>query len=359
MKTIPLVMAGGKGERFWPLSRSARPKQLLPLTSNKTLIEETLVRVRGVSSAGATPLIITGRDCAAGIRKALGRGTPYDCIVEPTGKNTAPAVGLAAAWMRRRYGDAVMVVVSADHAISPQREYVKAVRAAVRLARTTDNLVVFGIRPARPDVGYGYINIGKTLPGENVVPCYKVRRFVEKPTLAVARNYMASGKYLWNSGMFVWKASVILDEFKQYQPELYAQVVAAEKAGFSKRALEKFYRTCAKESIDYGIMEKSSRIVAVCGSFSWDDIGSWDAMTRVHKPNAAGTVAIGPGVFESGGADSIVYNSSRRAVASIGLDNAVLVVTPDAVLAIARPLLPELKKYIGLMKENKFPAELF
>lgn len=359
MKTIPLVLAGGKGERFWPLSRSARPKQLLPLTSNRTMIEETLARVKRVSSAGVRPLVITGRNCSVGIRSVLGRRFSYDSIVEPVGKNTAPAVGLGAAWMRRRYGDAMMLVVSADHLIRPIGAYVKAVRAAVRVAQTTDRLVVFGIRPKRPDVGYGYINIGKALSVGNGVPCYEVRRFVEKPTRAVAQRYMTSGKYLWNSGMFVWKASVILDEFRRSMPGLYAQIIDVEKADFSGLAVEEFYRICVKESIDYGIMEKSSRIAAVCGTFFWDDIGSWESMMRVHKPNSAGTVTLGRGIFERGGRNSVVFNTSNLSVASAGLDNTVLVVTPDAVLAIARPLLPDLKKYLGLMKENKFPKDLF
>jgi mannose-1-phosphate guanylyltransferase len=359
MKTVPLVLAGGKGERFWPLSRASRPKQLLPLTSNKTMIEETLARVKSVSSAGVKPLVITGQECAAGIRRALGRRFAYVSIVEPVGKNTAPAIGLAAAWIRTHFGDAVMLVVSADHAIAPVGPYVTAVRAAVNLARTSDRLVVFGIRPSRPDTGYGYINIGKTISNRNGVPCYLVRRFVEKPTQPVAQRYVASGKYLWNSGMFVWKASVVLDEFRRHMPKLFEQIIAAEKAGFSKRSLETYYRTCIKESVDYGIMEKSSRIAAVCGTFLWDDIGSWESMTRVHKKNASGTVAVGAGIFESGSVASIIYNSSNCAVASIGLDNIVLVVTPDAVCAIARPLLPDLKKYLGLMKEKGFPEELF
>jgi mannose-1-phosphate guanylyltransferase len=360
MKTIPLVLAGGKGERFWPLSRSFRPKQLLPLLSEKTMIEETLLRVKAVSpAAGIKPLVITGRDCAEGIRRALGNRIAYDCIVEPIGKNTAPAVGLAAAWMRKRHGDAVMLVVSADHAIEPIGPYVKAVHAAVSVAQTTDSLVVFGIRPTRPDVGYGYINIGKTLSVKNGVSCYSVKSFVEKPTGQVAKKYMKSGKYLWNSGMFVWKVSVVLDEFRRHMPALYKQIMTVEKAGFSKRAIETFYEGCVKESIDYGIMEKSSRIAAVCGAFFWDDIGSWEAMSRIHTKNSRGTVAVGASVFESGCSDSIIYNSSNRLVASLGLDNTVLVVTPDAILAVARPLLPDLKKYLTLIKEKNLPKNLF
>jgi mannose-1-phosphate guanylyltransferase len=253
----------------------------------------------------------------------------------------------------------VILVASADHAIAPVNAYAKAVRAAVSVAQARDRLVVFGIRPVRPDTGYGYINIGKTLSDADGVRCYAVRRFVEKPSPGAARHYMKSGKYLWNSGMFVWKASVILDEFRRYMPRLFGKIMDAEKAGFSPRAVETFYRTCEKESVDYGIMEKSSRIVAVRGAFFWDDIGSWEAMARVHKASGAKTITVGQGIFEKGGKRCIVYNASNLTVASIGLDNVALIVTSDAVLAIARPLLPGLKKYLGLMKEKKFPAELF
>jgi mannose-1-phosphate guanylyltransferase len=358
MMIVPCILAGGRGERFWPLSQSSRPKQLLPLAGTKTMIEETLARA-AAACGRSRPLVITGQECAAGIRKALAGRFKYDCIVEPVGKNTAPAIALGAMWMRRRYGEAIMLVASADHAIAPQKSFVKAVRCAASLAGRTGSLVVFGIRPTRPDTGYGYINIGKALSGGTGVASYQVKRFVEKPSAAVARRYMQSGSYLWNSGMFVWKVSAILSEIKRHMPDLYRQACAAEKAGFSKRAIDTFYRTCAKESIDYGIMEKSLRIAAVAGTFFWDDIGSWEAMSRIHPKNKNGTVATGSGIFENDCTNSIIYNASPLHVASIGLDNTVLVVTPSAVLAIARPLLPEIKKYLGMMKDSKFPDRLF
>jgi mannose-1-phosphate guanylyltransferase len=358
MKTIPLILAGGKGERFWPLSRSSRPKQLLRLFGNATMIGETISRVR-TASGGQKPLVITGRDCAAGIRKALaGRGA-YDCIVEPAGKNTAPAIALAAVWMHRRYGETVMLVASSDHVIAPLGAYVKAVRVAVAQATRSPCLVVFGIRPTRPDVGYGYIKVGEPLPKRNGIDCFTVNRFEEKPSPVLARKYVAAKTYLWNSGMFVWRTSVILAEFERSMPELYRQACRAEREGFTKRAIERFYANCGAQSIDYGIMEKSPRIVTIAGTFFWDDIGSWEALSRVHRPNGRGTVAQGKRLFESGCVNSIIHNSSDLTVACIGLDDTVLVVTSDAVLAIARPLLPEIKKYLGMMKDRKFPRSLF
>jgi mannose-1-phosphate guanylyltransferase len=241
MKIIPLILAGGKGERFWPQSRSSRPKQLLPLFSAKTMIEETLSRARA-ACGGARPLVITGRDCAAGIRKALSGRIACDCIVEPVGKNTAPAIALGAAWIHRRYGEVVMLVASADHAIAPVSAFAKAVKSAASVAARTGSLVVFGIRPARPDVGYGYINVGNKISCAGGASCHVVKRFVEKPDRASALRYVASGDYLWNSGMFVWKTSVILAEIKQHLPRLYRQVCAAEKAGFSKKGIDAFYK---------------------------------------------------------------------------------------------------------------------
>jgi len=358
MKTIPLVLAGGKGERFWPLSRSSRPKQLLTLFGTKTMIEETVGRVRS-ASGNSTPLVVTGRDCAAGIRKALRGGGSYDCIVEPVGKNTAPAIALAAAWMEKRYGEAVMLVASADHAIAPIDKYAQAVRVAVAAARDTDSLVVFGIAPTRPEVGYGYIHLGRRIAGSLGAACFQVKGFVEKPTLPVAKRYAASTTYLWNSGMFVWKTSVILREFERSMPELHRLALRAARRGFTKSAIDAFYSECENQSIDYGIMEKASKIVAVRGSFFWDDIGSWEAMSRIHQPNARKTVAFGSGVFEAECKNSIVYNASSLTVASIGLSDTVIVVTPDAVLAIARPLLPHVKKYLAQIKQQKFSPKLF
>ncbi|HMD69385.1 MAG TPA: sugar phosphate nucleotidyltransferase [Chitinivibrionales bacterium] len=360
MKTIPLILAGGKGERFWPLSRSWRPKQLLSLSGPKTMIEETVKRVRA-ASGNETPLIITGRDCERGIRKALsGRGA-YRCIVEPVGRNTAPAIALAAAWMQQRYGEAVMLVASADHAITPLDKYVHAVRAAVAVAKASDSLVVFGVAPTRPETGYGYIEIGRRVPaaGARARHCFFVKRFVEKPTLARARAYAASKNFLWNSGMFVWKTSVILAEFRRSMPALYEQAQRAGRRGFTKRAITSFYRSCESQSIDYGIMEHARRIVAVRGAFFWDDIGSWEAMARIHRPNSRGTVAVGKGIFESDCENTIVHNTSGHAVAALGLKDTVLVATPDAVLAISRQLLPQIKKYLGMMKERGFSKKLF
>ncbi len=353
MKIIPVLLAGGIGERFWPMSRSTRPKQLLPLISKKSMIEETLARVRAFSKRPVNPLIVTGQAIAKLVRKTVPFTTAYDVIVEPVGKNTAPAVAAAAAWVEKKYGESVMAVLSADHAISPASAFVDAVRFAARMAEKDNALVVFGIRPSRPDTGYGYVQLGKETGAKDDLRAYRVRRFVEKPGPAKARSYVKSGKYLWNSGMFVWKTSVILEELKIHMPGLYELTERLSRSKFLIRDLEAFYQAAEKESIDYGIMEKSSRVAVVCPSFSWDDIGSWESMSRIHGVNEANTTVVGSGVYESGCENAIIVNDSDSTIAAFGVRDIAVVTTRDSVMVIPRSALPDLKKYVAAMKRSR------
>jgi len=350
MRIVPVLLAGGVGERFWPMSRTHRPKQLLPLTSRKTMLEETLERIGPLCTAEVQPLIVTGKAIAGLIDEQLGSRVSYEAIVEPVGKNTAPAVAVAAAYIQKRYGDSVMVVLSADHAISPQDAFIRAVRSAADIASCYDRLVVFGVRPSRPDTGYGYVEVAEKLEQCGTEEAHVVRRFVEKPDLSTAQTYCASGTYLWNSGMFVWRTSVILAEFSRHMPELHAQVVRAAEEGFSEEALARLYHDCVKESIDYGIMERSDRVAVVTGDFAWDDVGSWESVARIRSLNERGTVALGERTFERDCRDSIIVNDSKLTLAAFGLENIVLVATDDAVLAIPRSELPRIKEHLAAMR---------
>lgn len=361
MKIVPIILAGGIGERFWPLSRSSTPKQLLPLISSKSMIEETLSRVGPFCKKGTRPIIVTGRKIAGKIKQTLSTSIACDYIVETVGKNTAPAVAIAAAWISKKYSsDTVMVVLSADHAISPKKDFINAGNYAIKLASSLDTLIVFGIPPSRPDTGYGYIQLGKKLDRSGHIESFKVKRFVEKPTLKKAKQYISSKEYLWNSGMFVWKASVILEEFKQHMPSIYQGVVKAAKHGFNQKAIDTFYHTSEKQSIDYGIMEQSRRVAAVKGLFKWDDLGSWESLSRVLSQNKKQTTVSGKRVFEKDCLRVIITNNSDMTVATIGLKDTAVVAVDDAVLVIARDKLPELRKYLAEMKSNsKFPRKLF
>ncbi|MDR2578987.1 MAG: NTP transferase domain-containing protein [Chitinispirillales bacterium] len=363
MQVIPVILAGGIGERFWPMSRSASPKQLHAIGSDKSMLEETILRVESFCSDSVKPVLITGAGIAEKVAETLGGiNDKIEIIAEPAGKNTAPAIAIAAAMLKHRHDDAVMVVVSADHAITPTAEFAKAVDTAVNTAKTHGGLVVFGIKPSRPETGYGYIELGGKIQAGATGECaaFEVKRFVEKPNAENAEKFMSSGNFLWNSGMFVWTASAILEEFRQHMPDLYGQAMDAAKKDFSQEAINEFYSVCRKESIDFGIMEKAGRVSAVRGDFFWDDLGSWESLSRVHGSNDSGTTVTGPLIYESGCTDSLIVNKSARTLAAVGLQNVAVIAVDDALLVIDRSRLPDLKKYLSEIKDSKnFSDELF
>lgn len=360
MKIVPVILAGGIGERFWPFSRSSKPKQLLPIISDKTMLEETLERVGLFNDSFVKPLIVTGQNIAGLIEDTLGTTIEYDVIIEPVGKNTAPAVAAAASFIAENYGDdAVMAVLSADHAISPKELFADTVRYAASIAYNSENLVVFGISPSRPDTGYGYIHLGASHGTSGNLKSNNVNRFVEKPSVDVAQQYLDSGEYLWNSGMFVWSASTILNEFKKHMPSVYELLEPLKNEKFSQDAVNTFYHAVIKESIDYGIMEHASEVIAVVGEFMWDDIGSWESLSRVLPQDDNGNVASGV-VYHKDCKNSIIANNSSLSVATIGVEDVVVVTVNDSVMVIHRDKLPQFKEYLNEIKGlDNFPQELF
>jgi len=360
MVTVPVIMAGGIGERFWPMSRSSSPKQLLRLTSRKTMIEETLGRISPLCASGVRPLIITGRSNARRMKRLIGDSCAYDCIVEPVGKNTAPAILLAAAWIEKTYGPSTMVVLSADHEIKPKTAFLAAVRSAVAFARANEALVVFGVKPTRPECGYGYIRVGRVVRSGGNTSIRKVSSFVEKPLPEVAEKFYRCKSYLWNCGMFVWKTETILNEFEKHLPDHLSNISGLRNRGFSAANIERFYRECSSISIDYGILEHSRNVYTVEGGFVWDDIGSWEAIARIKGCDKSGNTRVGRRVFTFDCSDSLTYNTTDSVVAAIGLDNTAVVVTPDAILVVHRSKLPDLKRYLAELKADKtLPKELF
>ncbi|MDO5576302.1 MAG: mannose-1-phosphate guanylyltransferase, partial [Fibrobacter sp.] len=345
MVVVPVILAGGIGERFWPLSKSSLPKQLLKIISDKTMLEETLLRVNAFCSSEACPIIITSEKLSGKLREAL-PSYEFDLIKEVVGKNTAPAIALAARMIQAKYGDSVMVILSADHDIRPVESFAETVKFAVSQASKTGALTIFGIKPSRPDTGYGYIHLGDKLETSGENSMYEVKRFVEKPDSEKAKSFCKSGDYFWNSGIFLWKTSTILEEFGSYMPDLMELLNVVEKDNFSQEKIDWFYNTCEKQSIDYGIMEHSKRVNVVVGNFSWDDIGSWESVGRVRGQNDRGVTTMGGSIYERECSKSIVVNESSKALAVIGLENAVVVTTNDAVVVIDRSKLPEYKKFI-------------
>ncbi len=361
MKIIPVVLAGGIGERFWPASRSSSPKQVLPIISNKPMIEETLKRVSPFVKKGVKPLIVTGTKMAAQIKKALPESFKYDVIKEPEGKNTAPAVAAAAAFIEKRYGiDSVMAVLSADHLIRDLRAFHRNISDAAGISSEFKRLMIFGIEPVRADTGYGYIEAGKEIETGFSNTAFRVNRFTEKPSKARAEKYIASTRnYYWNSGIFVWSTSEILKEFEKYMPELFSELKKIRGKNLSQKSLKEFYLKSSKESIDYGILEHSSRTAVIKADFQWDDIGSWESIARISNNNDTNTIK-GKKVYEEDCNDTIIANYSDRNTAVIGLSDTVVVTTDDSVLVIKKDRLPEIKEHLKKMKTTPgFQKKLF
>jgi mannose-1-phosphate guanylyltransferase/mannose-6-phosphate isomerase len=358
----PVIMAGGSGTRFWPLSRQLFPKQLLRIMGDETLIQQTMRRVV-CASAPNRVMISTNPAQAESIRVQLSEwkdALADNFILEPEGRNTAPAIALVALELVRRDPDAIMVVVPADHIIKGQRAFDAAVSLAATLA-TQDYLVTFGIKPIRPETGYGYIRPNRkvTLTKQGALKGHPVSRFVEKPNVAKAAQYLNAGDYYWNSGMFIWRAATILDEIKRHQPTLFRgidRIGRLMQSGSPRQAIDDVYRALKPVSIDTGVMERSKKAAIVPVSFQWSDVGSWGSLDEVASKDKAGNVVIGR-VVDLGSRGSIVYGD-RRLVATIGLTDMVVVDTPDATLVCPKSRAQDVKQLVDVLKSQNAPEYL-
>jgi len=358
----PVIMAGGSGTRFWPLSRQLFPKQLLKIIGDETLIQQTMRRV-----VNATPpehvMISTNPGQAESIRVQLTEwkdALKDNFVLEPEGRNTAPAIALVALELVRRDPHAVMLVVPADHIVKGQRDFDEAVALAARLA-LDGVLVTFGIKPIRPETGYGYIKPEKktVLAKRGTLKGHPVARFVEKPNAAKAAQYLKAGDYYWNSGMFIWRAATILDEIRRHQPVLgrgIEKIRLLIEQGATKAAIDEEYRTLPSVSIDNGVMEKSDKAAMVPVSFSWSDVGSWGSLDEVAATDKAGNVVMGR-VVDIDSQRSVVYGD-RRVVATIGLTDMVVVDTPDATLVCPKSRAQDVKKVVEILKQQGAPEHL-
>lgn len=361
-KLYPVIMAGGSGTRFWPLSRQLFPKQLLKIGGDRTMIQQTMERVCGCAPPSQV-LISTNAAQAELIRVQLAdwkKELAQGFVLEPEGRNTAPAIALAALEVLRRDPDGLMLVVPADHVVGGQRDFHAAVALAARLAEQ-GYLVTFGIKPIRPETGYGYIkpNMRKRLGTQGKLTGFPVQQFVEKPNAAKAARYLKAGNYYWNSGMFVWRAATILEEIRRHQPALGAVVDrlgALQAAGAPQQAIDEAYRTAVSVSIDNGVMELSAKAAVVPVSFRWSDVGSWGSLDEVAAKDRSGNVLSGR-VIDLESTRSIVY-ADQRVVATIGLQDMVVVDTPDATLVCPKSRAQDVKKIVEVLKRQKAPEHL-
>jgi len=348
-----VIMAGGSGTRFWPLSRRKRPKQLQRVASDATMIQLTVRRILPLIPHERI-LVVCGADQAREVARQLPELPAWNLIVEPAPRNTAPCVALAALHIRKRDPGAVLVVLPADHHITPEGTFRSALKVAARRA-VKGGLCTLGIRPTRPETGYGYVELVKKPPAkQEPVP---VKRFVEKPDLATAKRYLKGGKHLWNAGIFIFTAERILAEMKSHMPEMIEILEPVDKAiGGTKKGYEavlnKTFVRIKPESIDYGVMEKAGQIYTVPATFHWSDVGSFAAVHEVRKADKQGNVADGDtAMFDVN--DCVVLSRGSRLVAAIAVDNLVIVDTKDAVLVCPRDQAQRVKEVVNLLKKGK------
>lgn len=321
-----VILAGGSGSRLWPMSRQNLPKQFLALDGDATLLQTTIDRLSPTITA-ANVLIITQEAHAKG--EAYHALLPYQSLFEPIGRNTAPAIALAAAYLAANGADPIMVVLPSDHIIKDKEGFRVHLDTAIKAAES-GKLVTFGIQPTRPDTGFGYIKAHQ-VDGEQV---YAVDRFTEKPDLASAEAFLKEGNYYWNSGMFVWRASVILAEMQQHLPAVYqvVQNILAESRDVStfQQAVEKHFATMPSISIDYGVLEKSDSVSLIPCDIGWNDVGSWQALFEISDKDENGNALQG-NVIAVGSKNNLI-RAEKRLVAAIGVEDLCIIETADAVL---------------------------
>lgn len=346
---LPVIMAGGAGSRLWPLSRQLNPKQFLKLCGESTLLQQTLSRLDGLQTAA--PSIICNEDHRFMVAEQLRQLTVKNAsiLLEPVGRNTAPAIALAALNATRNGQDPVLLVLAADHFIADQAAFQQAVKEAEELA-LQDKLVTFGIVPTQPETGYGYIQRGSTLPEQG----YQVARFVEKPDSETAQAYLNSGDYYWNSGMFMFKASVYLQALREFRPDILDACKRAFEAGSQDldfvRVDSAAFADCPDDSIDYAVMEKTRDAAVIPLDAGWSDIGSWSALWEIGAKDGQGNVCKGD-VLNIGSSNSLVYAESKL-VATVGVDNLVVVETKDAVLVAHKDRVQDVKKVVEAIKND-------
>ncbi len=355
MKIYPVILSGGAGTRLWPLSRAVMPKQLLPLVSDKTMLQETVLRVSNWPELQA-PLVVCGNEHRFLVAEQLREidVTPIGILLEPFGRNTAPAVAAAALYLKSIDPQAVMLVLPADHVITNVGAFSEAVALAADMVKE-GGLATFGIVPQSPETGYGYIKRGQSVHGSS--HCFSVDRFVEKPNLETAEAFVDDGGYYWNSGMFLFRAERYLSELAQFQPAIAKACAEAVDKSFRDldfcRLDEASFAECPSDSIDYAVMEKTSHAVVVPADIGWSDVGSWSALWEVQQADTQqrddyGNVQRGD-VYLDGVSNSLVRAESRI-VAVIGVQDLVVVETEDAVLVAHKQQVQRVKQVVDHLR---------
>lgn len=354
MKSYGVIMAGGGGTRLWPLSRKKLPKQFLNLTGRDTLVNETFDRLARVVDSEDI-FVVTNQIYGDKTLEIMGERINADhVLLEPQARNTAACIGYAAMEILRKYGDGVMCVMSADPYIKDEALYAETVKRGVELAMEKDCLVTIGIKPEYPATGYGYIKGQPAKTAHSAEADYfLVEEFVEKPALEVAVQYLEAGCYVWNSGMFVWKASVILEHFKRLLPDIYERlVVIGDAMGTPEenQVIAEVYPNIPKISIDYGIMERADTVLMLEGKFGWCDIGNLDSLEVLHEKDEKGNAGVGQCVFVD--TKGTICYAKNKLIAAVGVDNLIVVETDDTVIVCAKEAAQTVKEAVAYLEEN-------
>lgn len=346
---VAVIMAGGKGERFWPKSRECLPKQFLSLLGDETMAQQTVNRIAKLIPYDQI-FVVTGE----GYRELAYQQLPMlpreNIICEPVGRNTAPCIGLAALYVQRKFPRSTMIVLPSDHVIQDEAGFLACVETGLAFLEGRDGIVTFGIKPKYPETGYGYIEFTNEQAEDGV---YTAKRFVEKPDLDLANEYLASGRYLWNSGMFMFDTKYILDRISLHLPELAGRLgVIGEAISTEKEdtVLGREFALCPKISIDYGVMEREEKIFVIPGDFGWDDVGSWTA-TEKYLDLIDGNRIKGDCLL-SGAKGNIVHNDGETMVALLGVEDLIVVVQQDAILIAKKEEAQNVRSIVERLKEN-------
>jgi len=348
-------MAGGIGSRFWPHSRKKKPKQVLKIFGDKTLLQETVTRIEPLI-APSEILIVTTEELIGHIQKQLPDFGEDNFLVEPIGRNTAPCIGLAAQKLIKSDPDGIMVVLPADHLISDAGRFITCLEQAIETAKMDDSLVTIGITPTQPETGYGYIQYDPE--DKKPTGAYAVKTFAEKPTLDTAQRFLASGDFLWNSGIFIWSIRRILSEIERSLPELYAglmQIEALEGEG-AETQFQHIYSGLRSISIDYGVMERAENVAVVKGDFNWSDIGNWAEVYRLSSKDADGNVNLDGHILID--TSNCLVDSQDRLIATVGVKDLIIINTKDAILICHRDSAQDVKRVVEHMERNQMDKYL-
>ncbi|HAF08421.1 MAG: sugar phosphate nucleotidyltransferase [bacterium] len=343
-----IILAGGRGERFWPRSKKVRPKQLLPVISKQTMLEETFSRLNNFIPK--EKIFVVGTEILKEPIDSLGIFEKSNLMYEPFGKNTALAIGFAAIKLRSIDKDSVMLVCPADHSIFPDKDFQKTIQIGIEYA-LKGNLVTFGITPTRPDEGYGYIELGESLLDEQV---YKIKSFKEKPNVKRAISYLKKGNTLWNSGIFLWKTETLLEGIEKYLPDMYRELLEYEKhigKSDERDNILKLYEKSPATSIDFGVMEQAENIVIVRAQFNWDDVGDWNALERIKNKDKEGNIVEGE-VVTLNSKNSIIISDSGL-VTVIGVSDLIVVRTENETLVCKKNETGEIKNLLKILEKDE------